>query len=128
MTWSKIAVTLLASLLGLAFIASGGMKLAGTDAEGFARFGYPGWFFYVVGMMETLGGLLVFVPATRRYGAALISCVMTGAMVTHLKMGETGDLAPPGALFLMAAVLVWVYRPRLQPGAAVKRTASRSEN
>ena len=112
MTAKKIAVTLLAGLLGLAFLASGGMKLAGMDAEGFARFGYPGWFFYVIGLMEVGGGLLVLVPATRLYGAAVIGCVMIGALVTHFKMDETGDLAAPGVLFAMAAVLVWVYRPR----------------
>jgi uncharacterized membrane protein YphA (DoxX/SURF4 family) len=117
MTCRGIAVHVLAALLGLAFLASGGMKLAGMDEEGFARFGYPGWFFRVIGLAELAGGLLVLLPATRRYGGAVICCVMTGALVTHLKMGETGDLAPPAVLFLMAAVLVWVYRPRLQPGA-----------
>ena len=114
MKWKCIGVMTLSILLGLAFLASGGMKLAGMDAEGFARFGYPGWFLYVVGLMEVGGGLLVLVPVTRRYGAAVIGCVMVGALVTHLKMDETVDLAAPGVLFAMAAVLVWVYRPRLR--------------
>lgn len=114
-TWRKAAVPLLAALLGVAFLASGGMKLVDVGAEGFARFGYPAWFFYVVGLMETVGGLLVLVPATRHYGAALICCVMTGAIVTHLQRAETGDLAAPAVLFIMAVILVWVYRPRLRP-------------
>lgn len=114
MTRRTIALHVLAALLGLAFLASGAPKVVGMDLQDFSRFGYPGWFLYVVGVMEVVGGLLVFVPATRRYGAAVIACVMVGAIVTHLKMGETGEVIPPAVLLAMAAVLVWVYRPRLK--------------
>jgi uncharacterized membrane protein YphA (DoxX/SURF4 family) len=113
MSWRTMALHVLAVLLGLVFLASGVPKVAGFDLQNFARFGYPGWFFYMVGVMEVAGGLLVFVPATRRYGAAVIACVMVGAIVTHLKMGEAGETIPPAVLLAMAAVLVWAYRPRL---------------
>lgn len=75
----------------------------------FARWGYPDGFHLVVGAAEALGVLLLLVPATARYGGALIAVLMLGALITHLKVGEYG-LAPIPVV--VGGLAVWTAWPR----------------
>ena len=81
-------VALWAFQIGLAalFLMAGGAKLAGSPmmvAE-FARIGIGQWFRYLTGTLEVLGALAILVPSLSAVGALMLSCVMTGAVITHL--------------------------------------------
>ncbi len=100
----KIAVTIVGTLLGLWFLLAGSQKFLARTAfeQMFADFSLPLWAVPVIGVFELLGAVLVFVPRTAMYGAAVIATVMVGAAACHLL---TGVGSPAGALvaLLMAA-------------------------
>ena len=82
----------------------------GNNARRFANWGYASWFVTVIGVLETLGGVLVLVPRLASYGAAVIAVVMVGAAYTH---ATTGIGSPTGALILivLAGILAWLRWP-----------------
>ena len=103
------AMTIVSWLLGLVFLASGGAKLAGVElmVQQFEGWGYPRWFVDVVGIVEVIGGLLLFIPGLRVLGALALIVVMIGAAGTHIMAGEWANVALPVALL---ALLVWITR------------------
>ena len=109
----NVVATIIAVLLALAFLTAGGTKLAGVQMhfEQFARWGYPSWFVYVVGLVEVAGAILVLIPATRFYGAALLAINMAGAAFTHARAHEWSSLPAPMALLFLAVIVAWYRRP-----------------
>lgn len=102
----KILEHVLAILLGLGMLAAGGAKLAGVEqlAQNFARWGYPGWFLYLTGVIEIVAGIGVAVPKTRLPGSAIVAGTMIGATVTHIRAGEGVGETIPALLHLLVAI------------------------
>lgn len=94
-------------VIGLSFIVIGILKYVNLDylsQSVFDRANYPKWFFYVVGTIETLGGILLLMTASasKRLGSILIGFVMVGAIGTHyiLKDNYSHFIVPAVILFL----------------------------
>ena len=111
--WQSYALHGVSGLLTLAFLMAGGTKLMGSEmhVENFARWGYPGWFMYVTGLVEVTAAILVLIPKTRFYGAALLVATMIGAILTHIQAGEAGMIGVPAVLLLLAGVDAWATKP-----------------
>ncbi len=107
-----VALWALTVLMAAVFLVAGGTKLSGLPAQtsNFVRWGYPGWFMYVVGLMEAAGAILLLVPRLAGFAVLLLGGVMIGATATHLIHGETN--AAPVPLTLLALVLVIGYARR----------------
>ena len=103
----KWVVTILSVLMGAFYLFAGGTKLAGLPmhVEHFAHWGYPAWFMYVIGTMETASAAMLFVPKLRFFGAALIVCDMLGAVVTHVRADEMSRIPMPAILLALAVFL-----------------------
>jgi putative oxidoreductase len=95
----------IALVLALIFLASGGAKLAGLEFEvvAFERWGYPLWFMYATGMVEVAGGILLLIPRTTTLAATGLAVFMIGAVGTHVLHAEWAMLALAGAILLLAA-------------------------
>ena len=110
-TAQRVVAWILALLLAVSFVPSSWPKLVPGESmvQRFQAWGYPVWFPSVVGAMEGLGGLLVLLPATVLYGAALLVAVMLGATATHFL---TGIGSPAFALLylVLAAALAYLRR------------------
>ncbi len=121
--WKRLGVASVSFLLALFFFSAGGSKLASPDAqmEAFLRWGYPGWFLYVTGLVEVAGAVLLLVPTVRLYGAALLACTMLGATVTHLRAGEMAAVPVPLVLLTFVGLIAWVSRPRRPSGTTTDR-------
>ena len=111
---SNIALWTLQALVALTFVAAGSGKLLGSrdmialfDAVGIGQ-----WFRYVTGSLEVLGALLLIVPGTSAFGAALLACVLAGAVVTHLTVLHTAPTAPL-MLFALTALIAFGRRSQL---------------
>ena len=111
-----IALHVVSGLLALAFLAAGGTKLSGAEqmVQNFARMGLPTWFLYVTGAIEVLAAVLILIPKTRAFGAALLVPTMIGAALAHLSAGDPAStLGAPVVLGLMSAVVLVANRQTL---------------
>ena len=125
MTKSRIAreivVWLVTLLLILVCLRSGLMKMPGVPGvefwvRDFQRWGYPGWFRFVVGLAELISAALLLLPRLAGYGASVFAIIMLGAIITHATHNEATRL-PFNFLLLALALIIVVAR---QP-AFVKR-------
>jgi putative oxidoreductase len=114
------AVTwILSVLLAVAFLGAGGSKLASHPMmiATFNGFGYPLWFMYVTGVIELTGAVLVLFPRLAYFGAALLTCVMVGAIVSHLTHGQAAKVPLPLILLVLALAVGTLRGWRAQPAS-----------
>ena len=113
---ANIARWVLQALLALACVGAASGKLLGKP-EMVARFeavGVGQWFRYFTGLMELTGALLIVVPRTKFFGAALLSMVMVGAVLTHLFILHNAPTVP-AVLLVLAGVVAWARRGEVTP-------------
>ena len=115
----RILANLAGAVLGLFFIAVGGMVLLGLapnpepppegspTAHFFAAMGPTGYITFVK-VLEVLGGVLVAVPRTRNLGLLVLGPILVNILLFHQLVAQDGLLQPlllaPSALalFLLA--------------------------
>ena len=103
------ALWVLRVVVGLAFLAAGGSKLAGAPPmiAMFAKIGFGQWFRILTGSLEVAGAIGLFVPRFTVYAASLLAVVMVGAIGFHLTtLGR--NPVPPIVLLLLAILIVWL--------------------
>jgi len=101
----------LSIILGTTFLiaASGKFSFEGNMYENFIRWGYNGALLIVVGIMEGLGGIFLFIPRARSYGAYLLIVAMIGASVTHIvQIEELGWPVFPISLILALCAILYI--------------------
>jgi uncharacterized membrane protein YphA (DoxX/SURF4 family) len=76
----------------------------------FARLGMGQWFRYLTGTLEVIGAVALLVPRATFYGAALLTIVMIGAIVTHLAV-LGGSPIPALVLLVIVAIVAYLRRP-----------------
>jgi putative oxidoreductase len=119
----NIATHLAAALLGLAFVASGLMYLLGFVPEQLpppegspvahfmAAFAPTGYMTFVK-VCEVLGGLLLFLPRTRRAGLVVLGPILVNILAFHVFVAGGEGLFSPVTMLLcaLALFLVWTER------------------
>lgn len=106
----------LQGLLGLAFLAAGGMKLSRPKEELAKSMGWVEDFsrggVRLIGAAEVLGALGLVLPALTGVlpwltplAALGLALLMAGAAYTHLRRGEGPAVVPPSVLLLLAALV-----------------------
>jgi uncharacterized membrane protein YphA (DoxX/SURF4 family) len=106
-----IALWVLRVVVGLAFLAAGGSKLAGAPAmvAMFAKIGFGQWFRILTGSLEVAGAIGLFVPRFAVYAASMLAVVMVGAIGFQLtRLGESP--VPPMVLLLLALSIIWLSK------------------
>ncbi|CAN5925008.1 hypothetical protein BH11MYX4_BH11MYX4_01360 [soil metagenome] len=116
---ANIALWVVQILLALAFIGAASGKLLGKpEMVGlYEAIGVGQWFRHVTELLELTGAILVVVPRTKFFGAALLGTIMVGAALTHLLILHNAPTAP-AVLFLLAAIVAWGRRAALKPALA----------
>ena len=111
-TWKTYGLWICQGLLALAFLAAGGQKLLSTDAMValFSDIGLGQWFRWLTGLLEILAAILIVIPATAVFGAAMIISIMIGAIFTHVAL--IGGSAIPALVLGLMAVVVLIGRLR----------------
>ncbi|HEX8429894.1 MAG TPA: DoxX family protein [Longimicrobium sp.] len=96
-----------AAMLGMA----GFQKLSSAPemVAAFQEIGMGQWFRYLTGALEVGGAILLLIPALSGVGALILSCVMLGAVATHLFV--VGG-SPMMALILLVVVGFIAYGRR----------------
>ena len=98
-------------IVGISFIVVGALKYASLEPElksVFERANYPTWFYYAIGTVELLGGILLLMTAatSKRLGSIIIGLIMLGALVTRFMLDEPGRRFILPALILAIAILI----------------------
>jgi uncharacterized membrane protein YphA (DoxX/SURF4 family) len=97
-------------LIGLTFITTGILKYVNMDEMSktiFDRASYPKWFFYAVGTIEFVGGILLLMTAStsKKLGSILIGAVMIGAMGTHYILKDSySHFVVPAIIFILSVL------------------------
>lgn len=122
--WQPVALWIVKGLLAAIFFAAGGAKLYGVPmmVENFEQIGFGQGFRYVTGLLEIVGGVAILIPSIAAFGALLLSCIMVGAVVTHLVIG--GSAVPAIVLLLLTATVAFVHRGQI--GAVFDSNGSRA--
>ncbi|QGY03582.1 DoxX family protein [Methylobacterium mesophilicum SR1.6/6] len=120
----RIGDVVLRGLLTAVFLAAAGMKFAAVsfEVEGFARFGYPLWFMYVVGALQLLGAVLLWTRGCVALGAGLLAVLMVGAVGSHLLAGDPALMPLPAfVLLILLSGIAYARRAELlQPSAGAE--------
>ena len=111
-TWKLVGLWTLTVLMAGLFLMAGATKLGGapSQASSFARWGYPEWFIYVVGLAEAGGAVGLLIPRLAGFAAIVLGAVMIGASVTHFVYEEWS--AVPIPLVLLFLLLPIAYSRR----------------
>jgi uncharacterized membrane protein YphA (DoxX/SURF4 family) len=117
-TAKEIAIWIPTLLLVLMFTNAGVRKFFehGGWTIFFRRYGFPDWFRYTIGVVETAAAALLLFPRTVVYGAAIVIVTMIGAIGSMLLHHEMRGLVPPTVAMIVAALLAiarWRQRVRL---------------
>jgi putative oxidoreductase len=102
-------------LLGAAMVFFSIPKLTGDQQaiQTFTALGAEPFLRYITGLLELVGGILLFIPRTTLYGAVAVAATMLGAIASHLFVLGTGGPFPLAIAFLViAAVVLWLTRNR----------------
>jgi putative oxidoreductase len=104
----NIGTWILSSLLALAFLAAGFMKLTSRPMEVqlFTAFGLPIWTMYAVAVFEIVCAIGLLFPRYAAIAALLLVCDMLGALFMHITHGQIAMALAPLVLGLLAATIV----------------------
>ena len=114
----SIVLWIVQSLLALAFLAAGSMKLMRSKAQLEEQMPWVTDFspmvIRLIGAVEVLGALGLILPAVTGIATVLtplaatgLAVVMVGAMVTHVRRNEMAQLAPNVVLLALALFVAW---------------------
>ena len=106
-----VVLWVLPVLVGMAFLAAGGARLAGAPpmVAMFDTIGVGQWFRVVIGLLEVTGAIGLFVPRATMYAAVVLMMVMFGAVVAHMTV-LGGNPAPPIMLLILSSTIAWLTR------------------
>jgi len=99
---------------GMAF--TGSVQLIRTDdeIELMNRIGFPVYFLTILGTWKLLGAIAILVPKfplIKEWAYAGFFFVMTGAMFSHIALGDSIVDLLPSLLLLVLTGVSWYFRP-----------------
>lgn len=113
---NKIIYWIATVWLALGMTSTGIVQLTGMqeEADSFTRLGYPLYLMALIGTWKILGVITVLIPKfplVKEWAYAGFFFVMSGALISHIAVGD-----PPMELFgpsllIMLTFLSWYFRP-----------------
>jgi putative oxidoreductase len=111
-------------IIGVLFITTGILKFINVDPVSIAIFekaNYPSWLFYVVAVVEFVGGILLLIERTRQYGAMVIAIIMIGAIGTHIILKDNViHTVVPALIIGFVVSLLKKLRRKIMPGKSME--------
>ncbi len=107
---TKIIAWIITGLLSLAFLFSGIAKITGQEfyVTGFIHWGYPLYFMYILGILQILGVIGLYLKKFRFWAAVGLAGIMAGAVVTHILSQEVEVIFGPALLMVLSITLAWL--------------------
>lgn len=116
---SKIAYWIATIWLALGMASTGAVQLfKASEGQGGAamltHLGYPIYLLTILGVWKLLGIVAVLIPGfplLKEWAYAGFFFVMTGAIFSHLAVGDPITALLPSLLLLLLTVVSWYFRP-----------------
>ena len=102
--------------LSLGMVSTGYVQLTHMEDEvqKMSALGYPAYFLTIIGIWKILGVVAILIPKyplIKEWAYAGFFFLMTGAIFTHLAVGdEAAEYFGPGLLLVLTGIS-WYYRP-----------------
>jgi uncharacterized membrane protein len=113
----KIIYWIVTVLLSLGMLANGLAQI--FHAKGFVdivvHLGYPLYFLYIIGVWKLLGVTAILIPRFRlvkEWAYAGFFFAMSGAVFSHIALGDPMNDIAPSLVLLILVVLSWYFRPK----------------
>jgi uncharacterized membrane protein YphA (DoxX/SURF4 family) len=105
--------------LSLGMVATGAVQLfKGKEGQGgvdmITHLGYPVYLLTLLGAWKILGVIAVLIPKfplLKEWAYAGFFFVMSGAIFSHIAMGDSINAIWPSLLLLVLTLLSWYFRP-----------------
>ncbi|MEB2777675.1 DoxX family protein [Algoriphagus sp. D3-2-R+10] len=102
--------------LSLGMVSTGIVQLIQLDEEvqKMNALGYPSYFLTIIGIWKLLGVIAVLVPKfplVKEWAYAGFFFIMSGAIFTHLAVGDDAVEYFGPALLLVLTIVSWFFRP-----------------
>ncbi|PSL30537.1 DoxX family protein [Dyadobacter jiangsuensis] len=113
---NRIIYWIFTAWLALGMTSTGIVQLMKMKEEVtmFAHLGYPEYLLTIIGVWKILGVVAVLIPnfqLLKEWAYAGFFFCMSGAIVSHMALGDPiGEVAPP-LLLLVLTVISWYFRP-----------------
>ncbi len=88
--------------------------LAPPGVYGITHLGYPVYFLTILGVWKILGVVAVLIPKfalVKEWAYAGFFFTMSGAIFSHIAVGDPMKELFPGLLLLILTILSWYFRP-----------------
>lgn len=113
---NKIIYWIATVWLSLGMVSTGIVQLIKVKEEAalFTRLGYPGYLLTIIGAWKMLGVIAILIPKfplLKEWAYAGFFFVMSGAVVSHFAVGDSGKEFFGPVLLLVLTITSWHFRP-----------------
>jgi uncharacterized membrane protein YphA (DoxX/SURF4 family) len=120
----KIIYWIATAWLALGMVSTGIVQLLKMkqEAEMFTRLGYPLYLLTILAVWKFLGVVAVLIPKfplLKEWAYAGFFFVMTGAVFSHLAIGDSGKEFFGPILLLVLTIVSWYFRPSSRKSISV---------
>jgi hypothetical protein len=84
------------------------------EVENFTTLGYPTYLMTIIGVWKILGVIVVLLPKLpliKEWAYAGFFFVMSGAVISHLIVGDPVGRVLPAVLLFVLVIISWYFRP-----------------
>ena len=84
------------------------------ELANFINLGYPAYLMTIIGVWKLLGVIAVLIPKRpllKEWAYAGFFFVMSGALISHIIVGDTFGRTFPALLLLILVIISWYFRP-----------------
>ena len=116
----NVLTWILQVLLSLEFIVAGlGKFVSPTWPRQFTEWGYPDNFYLLIGGIEIIGGILMFIPKIAAKSALAMIVIMIGATFTHILNDELKSIT---VTLIISGLLGLLYYLRKETSSPVAQS------
>ncbi|MBP2615548.1 DoxX family protein [Chryseobacterium jejuense] len=84
------------------------------ELANFTNLGYPAYLMTIIGVWKLLGVIAILIPKRlllKEWAYAGFFFVMSGAIISHLIVGDTAGRTFPAVLLFVLVIISWYFRP-----------------
>ncbi len=113
---NKIIYWIFTLWMSLGMISTAIVQLLKNKDElaNFTNLGYPAYLMTIIGVWKILGVIVVLIPKTpllKEWAYAGFFFLMSGAVISHLIVGDSAGKTFPPVLLLALVIISWYFRP-----------------